>query len=96
MQLVFVSKTRLFEQPSNASSNYPQPTHEMRDEVLSSAGAQDMDTSGCQVSDLDVIEFYWENDHLDLGAVFRTGLDTPFPPSTIIKFEIGSMAESRF
>ena len=30
---------------------------EMRDEVLSSVGAQDMDKSGYQVSDLDDVEF---------------------------------------
>ena len=36
-----------------------QGTHEMRDEVFSSVGAQDMDTSGYQVSaDLDDVEFY--------------------------------------
>ena len=35
-----------------------QGTHEMRDELLSSVGAQDMDTSGYQVSDLDYVEFY--------------------------------------
>ena len=41
-----------------------QGTHEMRDEVLSSVGAQEsLDTSGYQVSaDLDDVEFYWEND----------------------------------
>ena len=32
-------------------------TMEMRDEVLSSVGAQDLDTSSCQVSDLEDIEF---------------------------------------
>ena len=38
-----------------------QGSHEMRDEVLSSVGAWDMDTSGYQVSaDLDDVEFYWE------------------------------------
>ena len=36
-------------------------TMEMRDEVLSSVGAQDLDTSSCQVSDLKNIEFNWEN-----------------------------------
>ena len=39
-----------------------QGTHEMRDEELSSVGAQEgMDTSGYQVSaaDLDDVEFYW-------------------------------------
>ena len=41
-----------------------QGTHEMRDKVLSSVGAQEgLDTSGYQVSaDLDDVEFYWEND----------------------------------
>ena len=33
-------------------------TMEMRDEVLSSVGAQDMDTSRSQVSHLDDVEFY--------------------------------------
>ena len=32
----------------------------MRDEVLSSVGAQDLDTSSYQVSDLEDIEFKWE------------------------------------
>ena len=36
-------------------------TMEMRDEVFSIVGAQDLDSSGYQVSDLDDIEFNWEN-----------------------------------
>ena len=56
-------------------------TMEMRDEVLSSVGAQDLDTSSYQVSDLEDIEFNWENDQLDLDAVFRPGIDTPFSPT---------------
>ena len=36
-------------------------TMEMRDEVLSSVGAQDLDTSSYEVSDLEDIEFNWEN-----------------------------------
>ena len=51
---------------------------EMRAEVLSSVGAQDLDTSSYQVSDLEDIEFNWENPQLDMDAVFRPGLDTPF------------------
>ena len=35
-------------------------TMEMRDEVLSSVAAQDLDTSSYQVSDLEDIEFNWE------------------------------------
>ena len=57
-------------------------TMEMRDEVLSSVGAQDLDTSSYQVSDLDDIEFNCENSQLDMDAVFRPGIDTPFSPTT--------------
>ena len=55
-------------------------TMEMRDEVLSSVGGQDLDTSSYQVSDLEDIEFKWENSLLDMDAVFRPGIDTPFSP----------------
>ena len=57
-------------------------TMEMREEVLSSVGAQDLDTSSYQVSDLEDIEFNWENSQLDMDAVFRPGIDTPFSPTT--------------
>ena len=67
---------------------------EMRDEVLSSVRAQYMDTSGYQVSDLDDVEFYWKNDQLDVDAVFRPSIDTPFFPSTFNGFEMGSIAEN--
>ena len=53
----------------------------MRDEVLSSVGVQDLDTSNYQVSDLEDIEFNWENSQLDMDAVFRPGIDTPFSPT---------------
>ena len=36
-------------------------TMELRDEVLSSVGVQDLDTSSYQVSDLEDMEFSWEN-----------------------------------
>ena len=55
---------------------------EMRDEVLSSVGAQDLDTSSYQVSDLEDIKFNWENSQLEMDAVFRPGIDTPFSPTT--------------
>ena len=44
-------------------------TMEMRDEVLSTVEAQDLDTSSYQVSDLEDIEFNWENSQLDIDAV---------------------------
>ena len=51
---------------------------EMREEVLSSVGAQDLDTSSYQVSDLEDLEFNWEGSQLDMDAVFRPGINTPF------------------
>ena len=59
-----------------------QQTLEMREEILSSVGAQDLDTSSYQVSDLEDIEFNWEDSHWDMDAVFRPGVDTPFSPTT--------------
>ena len=56
-------------------------TMEMRDEVLSSVRAQDLDTSSYQVTDLEDKEFNWENSQLDMDSVFRPGIDTPFSPT---------------
>ena len=55
---------------------------EMRDEVLSHVGAQDLVTSSYQVSDPEDIEFNWENSQQDMDAVFRPGIDTPFSPTS--------------
>ena len=62
---------------------------EMRDEVLSSVEAQDLDTSSYQVSDLQDIKFNWENSQLDMDSVFRPGIDTPFSPTTFDAFLMG-------
>ena len=56
-------------------------TMEMRDEVLSSVGAQDLDTRSYQVSDLEDIEFNWEKSQLDMDEVFRPGISTLFSPT---------------
>ena len=56
-------------------------TMEMRDEVLSSVGVQDLDTSSYQFSDLEDREFNRENSQLDMDSVFRPGIDTPFSPT---------------
>ena len=56
-------------------------TMEMRGEVLSSVGAQDLDTSSYQVSDLEYTEFNWDNSQLEMDAVFRPGIDTPYSPT---------------
>ena len=57
-------------------------TMEMREEVLSSVGAQDVNTSSYKVSDLEDIELNWEISQLVMDAVFRPGIDTPFSPNT--------------
>ena len=62
---------------------------EMRDEVLSSVGAQDLDTSSYQVLDLDDIEFNWENSQLDMDSVFRPGIDTSFSPTVFDELLMG-------
>ena len=64
-------------------------TMAMRDDVLSSVGAQDLDTSSYQVCDLEDIEFNWENPQLEMDAVFRPGIDTPFSPTTFDDFLMG-------
>ena len=71
-------------------------THEMRHEVLSSVDAQDKDTTGHQVSyaDLDDVEINWENDQLDVDAVFRTCIDTQFSPTAFVDLEMGGSAEN--
>ena len=69
-------------------------TLERRDELFSSAGAQDIDTNGYQVSDLDDVDFCWENDQLDVDAVSRPGIETPVFSSTFNDFERGSRAEN--
>ena len=69
-----------------------QGKHELRAEKLKSLGAQDINTTGYQVFDLYVVRFYEENDQLDADAVFRPGIDTPFPVKTFDDLEIGDSA----
>ena len=73
-----------------------QGTHELRDEVLSSVGAQGgLNTSGYQVSaDLDDVEFYWQNDQLDVDSVFQPGINTLFSPTAFDDLEMGGSAEN--
>ena len=72
-----------------------QGTHELRDEVFSSLGAQDMDTSGYQVSaNLDDVKIYWEYNQLVVDSVFRPGIDTPFQPSASDDLEMRVSAEN--
>ena len=65
-----------------------QGTFEMRKEVLSSVGAQDADTKGYELSDLEDIEFKWEDPAVDKDSVYRHGYYTPFSPSTLTVFRL--------
>ena len=72
-----------------------QRTHGLRDEVLARVGAQDMDTSEYQVSgDVEEVEFYWEIDQLDVDAVCRPGIATPFSTTSFDDLEMGGSAEN--
>ena len=84
--IALVSKTKLFEQSSSSSFNYSQPWGNNGDERRSTlpCGAQNLDTSSYQVSDLEDIEFNWEDSQLD--SVFRPGIGTPFSPTTFDDF----------
>ena len=68
-------------------------TFEMREEILSSVAAQDTDTSGYELSNLEDIEFSWEDPAVDLDSVYRPGIDSPFSPSIFDDFQMeGSTA----
>ena len=71
-----------------------QGTFEMGEEVLSTVGAQDLDTSSYQVSDLEDIAFNWENSQLDVDAVFRPGIHILFSPTTFHDLSIEGSVEN--
>ena len=66
----------------------------MRGEVLSSVGAQDLDTSSYQVSDLEDIDFNWENSQLDMDAVFTPGIDIPSSSTTFDNLSMEGSGEN--
>ena len=86
-----VSKNHLARVPITSNQDW---NIEMRDESLSSVVAQDLDTIGYQASDLDDVDFCWENDQLNVDAVFRTRINTHFSPSIFNSLEMGSMSEN--
>ena len=65
-----------------------QGTFEMREEVLSSIGAQDTDTRGNELFDLEDIEFSGEDPAVDTDSVYRPGIDTPFSLSIFDDFQM--------
>ena len=53
-----------------------------------------MGTSEYQVSDLDDVEFHWENGQPDVDAVFRLGIDTPLSTTASEDLGLGVSAEN--
>ena len=66
---------------------------EMRGEVLSCVAAQDTNTRGYELSDLEFIDFSREDHAVDIDSVYRLGIDTPFSTSIFDDFQMeGSTA----
>ena len=65
-----------------------QGTFEVRDEILSSVGAQDTDTRGYELTVIEDIEFSWGDPAVDLESVYRPEKDTPFSPSIFDDFQM--------
>ena len=66
----------------------------MRDEVLSSVGAQDFDTSSYDTTEREDIEFNWQNSQLDMDAVFRLDIDIPFSPTFFVDLSMEGSVEN--
>ena len=67
-----------------------QGTFEMRKEVFFVVGAQDTDTRGYELSDLEDTELSWEDPAVDMGSVYQDGIDTSPSPSIHDIFQMGS------
>ena len=89
--LVFVAvpQTSFFaESLASRSHGSEQVTFEMREEVLSSVGAQDTDTGGYELSNIEGIEVSREVPAVDMDSVYRPRIDTPFSPSIVDDFQM--------
>ena len=64
----------------------------MRDEVLSTVGAQDTDKRGYELSDPEDIDISWIDPAVDMDSVYRLGTNAPFFPSIFDDFLMGSGA----
>ena len=61
----------------------------MKEEVPASARAQYRSISGYEVSDMADIELSCKKLQLEMHAVFRPGIDTPFSPTSFNNLEMG-------
>ena len=71
-----------------------QGNFKMREEVLSSVGAQYADTRGCELSDVEDIEFNWEDPAVGMDSVHQPGIDTPFSPSIFDDFQMEELGST--
>ena len=52
-----------------------------------------MESTACELSNLDDIELFWEKPRLEIVAVFGPGADAPFLPTTFEGLERGEWVE---
>ena len=95
LAIAVVSNARFLGYSSGTSPNHSKRRGNNGDERRSTlqCGAQDLDSSSYQVSDLEDIEFNWENSQLDMDVVFRPGMETPFSPTTSDDLSMGGSVE---
>ena len=67
---------------------------ELRDEVLSSIGAQEMDTNGYPMSNMEDIGFHWKVLDMNMDTLFWPGQDNIFSLLTSTDFGMGSRPEN--
>ena len=66
----------------------------MREDVLASAGAQDTDYSGYELSDLSNIDVFWQNLQMELDVVLTPGKKTLFWPTACDDLQMGGSSEN--
>ena len=94
-QLFDKSKTTVPGQPFSSRPHNSQPARHVGD-ARRGPGQRwcNHDVSSDFVpSDLDDIQFHWENPNIDMDAVYRPGIDTPFSPSLFENIPVAGSAD---
>ena len=92
--LVFVAlpQKRIFGQSLASSSLNSQPTGNCWNERRIALQCWSTRYRVYELSDLEDIEFSWEDRAVDLDSVYQPGIDTPFSPTIFDDFQVGSTA----
>ena len=93
LEICFFPRARLFWQSSSPNPNQ-QLKFDLREEVLTSARAQDMDTTGNELSNKEDIEVIQEYPQVELDAVFRPGTVLSFRQKPSIDLELAERGSS--